>query len=257
MDGRLIRMTEDAQRVGGGHDSGFWQVDTPWHFHDMHQLLYAFEGAVDVEGRHASYRIPHQFAAWIPAGAVHRTRIQQVASASIFLNRDLVPDGGDHPQVIRAPTLLREMVRQAVAWPLDAAETADGQAYFRCVAVLCRSWLGANVPLTLPTVQSERLEPVVRLTRERLGEVTFGELARAAALSERSLRRRFKAETGITWEEYRRRLQVFLAIEALEAGEAIGTVAARIGYENPAAFARAFRAAIGMSPSEYRRSAAT
>src|SRR5262245_49111259 len=92
----LVAMRDPAVAVhGGAHNSDGWEVDSPWHFHDMHQLLYAFAGSVDVEGEEGSHRIPNQFAAWIPAGATHRTRIQKVRSGSVFLSAELVPAAGE------------------------------------------------------------------------------------------------------------------------------------------------------------------
>lgn len=70
----------------------------------------------------------------------------------------------------------------------------------------------------------------------------------------RSLRRQFASRVGISWEEYRQRLRIHLALDDLDATDKpIGMIAADHGYESQAAFARAFRASIGMSPTEYRR----
>lgn len=241
--------------LGGAHDSNGWQVDTPWHYHDMHQLLYAFEGSIDVEGVDGSHRIPHQFAAWIPAGAVHRTRIQKVSSGSVFLAPELVRCAGEKLRVIRAPILLREMVRKAKRWPLGTAEEDAGRAYFRGLAVLCPEWIADSVELTLPACRDPRLDAGIALTRERIDTISFGEVCAAAALSERSMRRRFRAAMGISWEDYRTRLRLFVALERLAGSDApIGQVAADVGYTSQAAFAEAFRRFTGIAPREYRRS---
>lgn len=240
--------------LGGGHDSDGWLVDSPWHHHDMHQLLYAFAGLVEVEAPEGGHFIPHQFAAWIPAGTVHRTRIQAVPSGSIFLSVDLVPTPGDRLRVIRAPALLREMVAHAKRWPLGSAETAAGRAFFTCVGHLCPAWIADEVDLVLPTSHNARVRAAMEATRQDLHSITFAEAYRAAGLSERSLRRKFRQETGLTWEEYRRRLRILTAIELLDTtAESIGTVAATVGYDNQAAFAKTFNAYVGMSPTQYRR----
>lgn len=240
--------------LGGGHDSDGWTVDSPWHFHDMHQLLHAIDGSVDVEDQHGSHRIPHQFAAWIPAGAVHRTRFQQVRSGSVFLAANLVDDADRRVRVIRAPGLLREMVAHARRWPLDAEQDDSGRAYFTCMAALCPDWIADEVRLVLPAARDDRVAAAIAMTREKLATITPGEACRAAGLSERSLRRKFRAETGLTWEDYRRRLRILAGMELLEnTDRTVGWIAAEVGYENQAAFAKAFREALGISPIDFRR----
>lgn len=255
MDARLVQMRDPAiPVVGGGHNSGGWQVDTPWHYHDMHQLLYAFAGSVDVEGVEASFRIPHQFAAWIPAGVVHRTRIQQVDSGSVFLSEELVQAAGKRLRVVRAPALLREMIAHAMRWPLGSAEDDDSRAYFACMARLCPGWIADEVQLVLPSCRDPKIEAVIETMRGSLATITFGQLCRQSGHSERSLRRKFSAATGLSWDLYRRRLRILTAIEKIDTtDDTIGCIAADVGYENQAAFAKSFRDTVGMVPSDYRR----
>ncbi len=255
MDVRLVHMRDPAiPVVGGGHNSRGWQVDSRWHYHDMHQLLYAFAGSVDVEGAAASYRIPHQFAAWIPAGVVHRTRIQRVDSGSVFLSAELVPTAGERLRVVRAPVLLREMIAHAMRWPLGSTEDEDSRAFFACMARLCPEWITDEVELLLPSSRDPKIEAAIELTRGMLATITLGQLCRQTGLSERSLRRKFSAATGMSWVAYRRRLRILTAIERIDkTDDTIGGIAAGVGYENQAAFAKAFRDIVGMAPSDYRR----
>jgi len=238
----------------GAHCSDGWRVATPWHHHDMHQLLYAFDGAVEVEGRFGRYNVPRQFAVWVPAGAVHRTSIQQVASGSVFLDPDMVPCEMSAPRVIPAPPLLREMVMFAMRWPFDRQADGVSEAFFACFAKLCTGWIGAEVRLVLPASSDERVAAIMDHTAANIASVCFEDVCRIAHMSPRTLRRRFKTASGISWEEYRLRQRMALALDALERTEkTVGQIAAEIGYENQAAFARTFRAITGIAPGEYRR----
>lgn len=240
--------------AGGGHDSDGWDVDAPWHFHDMHQILHALDGSVEVEDEYGRHRIPHQFAAWIPAGAVHRTRIQKVRSGSVFLAADLVPDAGERLRVIEAPGLLREMVAHAKRWPLSRTED-DGREFFSCLASLCPEWIAREVELALPCCSDPRISAAIDYIRLNLANAAFAQACHATRLSERSLRRRFLAETGITWETCRRRMRMLAAMQMLEASRrTVGDIAAEVGYDNQAAFAKAFRQTVGLSPMAYRHS---
>ncbi len=255
MDVRFSPMrAQGCTLQAGAHCSSGWQVNSPWHRHDMHQLLYAFEGSVEVEGQVGRYKVPRQFAAWIPAGAVHRTSIQKVASGSIFFTPDLVSSGGDSPRIVPAPALMREMVIYAMRWPLDRTDDPASSVYFKCLASLCDAWIKEDVKLVLPASTDQKTNLVMEFTRSNIATVTFRDVCRVTNMSERSLRRHFNRTAGVTWEEYRLRLRMWLAIEDLDrTTKPIGVIAADVGYDNPAAFAKAFRVMIGAGPSEYRR----
>jgi len=243
-------------RAGALCSSG-WDVDSPWHCHDMHQMLYAFEGALTVEGRNGHYKIPKQFAAWIPAGVPHRTTIQRVASGSIYISPSMLSIDSDVVRVIVAPPLMRQMVIHAMRWPLDrSADDATSTAYFECFARLCEEWITDEVRMALPVNEDRRICEIMEFTRKHIATVVLSDVCRAVGLSPRTLRRQFANKVGISWEEYRQRLRIHLALDDLDATDKpIGTIAADNGYESQAAFARAFRAIIGMSPTEYRRTA--
>lgn len=258
MDARLIPMRPCGSTLqAGAHCSSGWNVATPWHQHDMHQILYAFEGSLTVEGTAGSYRIPRQFAALIPAGAAHRTRIQKVASGSIFISPDMLSLTADTPRVVAAPALMRHMLMHAMRWPLDRSnDDATSRAYFECFARLCEEWMRDEVRLVLPSSSDDRVERIMEFTKAHIADVNLGAVCKAAGMSARTLRRRFLGAVGISWEEYRQRLRIHRALEDLDGSmKSVGTIAADCGYENQTAFARAFRHIIGMSPSEYRRRA--
>jgi transcriptional regulator GlxA family with amidase domain len=91
-------------------------------------------------------------------------------------------------------------------------------------------------------------------TRENLADVDLASVCRIAGLSERSLRRHFRAATAMTWEDYRRRCRVSRAIALLgDTSLSISAIAGQVGFASQGAFAKAFRLAIGERPSDYRK----
>ena len=89
----------------------------------------------------------------------------------------------------------------------------------------------------------------------RLGErVSVGQMADYLHMSESSLNRFFKRETGQSPMEYAGRLRLEQARGLLgEAAHSIGEVAERCGFGSSAHFSRSFAAAFGVSPREYRK----
>jgi AraC family transcriptional regulator len=75
-------------------------------------------------------------------------------------------------------------------------------------------------------------------------------------MSERSLRRHFRAETGTSIGSYLGPARMIQAMQILidDRARSISEVSISVGFNNPSAFAYAFRRATGMSPVQFRRS---
>lgn len=79
-------------------------------------------------------------------------------------------------------------------------------------------------------------------------------LSNRAALSPRSLHRRFRKATGLAPNEYVQALRIEKARGRLERSRSpVSDIAHAVGYGDTAAFTRLFRATTGLAPSEYRR----
>jgi AraC-like DNA-binding protein len=232
-----------------------YDVETPWHVHDVHQLQYAFDGVMEVEDANCRALLPRQLAAWIPAGVAHRTSLHRVRSMSVMFSPRLIPRSGGRIRIIPVPNLLRELILQAGRWPIDHRLDEKGAAFFRAFAMLLEEWIQQEAALFLPTSGDTRLNAAMEYTRANLVSASIGEASRAANLSERTLRRRFQA-AGVTWEAYRRRARLLAAVELLDQTTlTVGEVAARIGFENQSAFTKAFRALLRSTPTEFRKRA--
>ena len=85
------------------------------------------------------------------------------------------------------------------------------------------------------------------------GGLDAARAARLAACTEGQFRRMFSYIAGIGLAEYVRRRRISRAALDLSRGERVADVAVRYGYGSPTAFTRAFREALGVSPSEAKR----
>jgi AraC-like DNA-binding protein len=247
-------LSDPARRpFAGAIPQDEYDLDTPWHSHDMHQLQYAFSGMVEVEDEFGSYLLPRALAAWIPAGVRHRTKIHRVRSGSVFFQADLIPRAGDRIRIIQVSPLLREMVMGAMRWPLTAPLDKTGSRYFEAFASLCEEWIQQETPLRLPTLREPRLAAVATYTCANLVSCDVSTVCKVVGISERTLRRHFLAAIGMSWEDYRRRARLLKAAALLNEGRlSIGQIAAEVGFESQSAFARAFKELTGSSPGEFR-----
>lgn len=92
------------------------------------------------------------------------------------------------------------------------------------------------------------------LTDNFAQDITLDALAAVVGLSTYHFARQFKRSFGLPPHSYLRRVRCEKARELLTfTKHSIGEIAAAVGYETPQAFARMFRAEVGVTPSEYRR----
>ena len=245
-------------RAGVTAGSYAYEGDMPvasWHRHDLHQLEYAFEGIVEVETAVARYRLPSRQAVWIPAGLAHKSTFEKARTVSVFFDPLTVPDTADRVRVLPMEPVLREMIVYAARWPIGRPSSdATADCYFEALAQLVLEWLDHERPFYLPTSPDRLITAVMRYTDDHLESVTLDDVCRSAAVSERTLRRRFHAATGMTWRQYLLHSRLLRAMTLLIRQDAtVLGVATAVGFDSASAFSRAFQGYTGQTPTAFRR----
>lgn len=252
----LVDLRQGGRGLGGSYAWDGPHLVTGWHSHDMHQIEYAISGVIEVETAAAHYLLPPQQAAWIPAGLEHSaTMNSSVRSVAVLFDPSLIRSPGDRARIIAVPLLIREMVIYAQRWPINDAQpdpVADG--FFRTLGHLLIEALDQETPLDLPTPTDPLLAAAATYTRQHLEAVTVEQVSRAVGVSERTLRRQFRAELGLSWRDYLTRARLLRAMALLaEPGPSVLEVSNAVGFDSPSSFARTFTRHCGESPSDYRR----
>lgn len=221
-----------------------------------HYLLYAEQGAMTLEADGKRWTLPPARAALIAAGEpVRITLPQRVRACSALFAPSFAPRPPAILSVFEMPPLARELLFAlrgiGESDPLDPYT----EALFRAlIAVIWRISQRPSLAM-MPVPKTEGLRRALALMQARLGEsLRFDELAGEAAMSPRSLARRFMGEIGLTWREAQRRMRMIRAIEMMAEGErAVADIALCVGYSSLSAFNAAFRAFTGQTPTEFRK----
>lgn len=89
--------------------------------------------------------------------------------------------------------------------------------------------------------------------REYATELSLDDIARRVASSRRQLQRAYAEVGNTTFRDHLTRVRMARAADMLAAGGlTVREVAHRVGYRQPAQFAKAFRRYQGVAPSAYR-----
>lgn len=104
----------------------------------------------------------------------------------------------------------------------------------------------------LPAPTDERLRQLTeQLARNPADRRSLGDWAGHIDMAQRTLVRKFRSETGMSFVEWRQRARILQAIKLLGAGESVTHVALAVGYDSLSAFISVFRQVTGLSPSQY------
>jgi AraC-like DNA-binding protein len=152
--------------------------------------------------------------------------------------------------VFQVSGLLREAVLRASTWP--AASTPD-PSQNRIVAVILAELSAApREQLVLTTPADRRLLKIAQaLAADPADPRSLNQWAEWAAITPRTLTRRFVSETGLSFTDWRQRARLMRAVELLAAGRAVTSVALELGYDSLSAFIAMFRRAMGVAPGRF------
>lgn len=148
-----------------------------------------------------------------------------------------------------------ERLRQALL-DIYKARGADYPSAVRMAAISRRPW---GFVETAPPRGGEALTVYARqgaafLQQNYSRSIGVEEAARQAGVSRSCLYRAFQAEFGCSPSAYLIRYRIQRATQLLRHSTLpISAVAASVGFEDPLYFSRAFRRAVGQSPTEYRQ----
>jgi AraC-like DNA-binding protein/quercetin dioxygenase-like cupin family protein len=253
---RVIELRRGGRALGGSYLYEGDGLITGWHSHEVHQIEYAIGGVVEVETASAHYLLPAQQAAWIPAGLEHQaTMAANVRTVAVMFDAKLITGGGDRARILAVSPLIREMMIYALRWPIDRPDgddTSDG--FFRTLADLVVEALDHEAPLSLPSSEQPIVAAAMAFTKAHLQSVTVEAVSRAVAVSERTLRRLFQDELGLSWRTYLLHARMLRAMALLASpGQSVQDTSTAVGFDSVSSFTRAFTQFSGESPSTYRK----
>jgi AraC-like DNA-binding protein len=223
----------------------------PLHCHRRSQLLHAITGTMVVSTGQGSWIVPPQQGLWIPAGIMHGFRmIGDVTTRSVYVEAGVDCGLPDQCCVLGVSDLLQQLLISAVDVPVQYESGSRGDAIMRLI--LHELQAAPRHPLMVPFPEHQALAARCREFFAQLAvHETIDEWAAALAMSRRSFTRLFRAQTGLSFAEWRRRAAVVQAAHRLARGEAVTTVALDLGYGSPAAFTSMFKRVAGVPPTRY------
>ncbi|PTL75599.1 helix-turn-helix domain-containing protein [Vitiosangium sp. GDMCC 1.1324] len=226
------------------------EPETARHRHKRGQLYSIRSGLMVMHTERGNWLMPPGMAGWIPPGTWHSARWHGPTNGwSVYVAAPACERLSREARVVRMSRVLEAIVERATDWepgaPLDPARS-------RLAAVVLDELQEAEDEpgLLLPMPRERRLAAIARALAANPSDArSLGALASWAGISERSLTRHFKQETGMTFAQWRQQAKLARALELLSEGEAVSNVAFSLGYESVSAFIAMFKRFLGTTPA--------
>ena len=224
------------------------------HQHPWHQLLFASSGAMTVATSRSSWMIPTGRAVFIPARSVHAIRMWgMVEMRTLYLSPALTSFENAECHVIEVAPLLRELILRSVErMGLDSRVPHDERMIGLLVdEIKAAMEADTDPPLLLPMPTDERALALAHYVLEQplnLNGESVDELAHQHGVARRTLERRFRDETGMSFGMWRQKACLLDSIRLLAEGKSVTDAALDSGYSSASAFIAAFKSTFGYTP---------
>jgi len=227
------------------------------HQHPWHQFLYAISGAMTVSTGQASWMIPTGRAVFIPAGCAHAIRMWgTVEMRTLYLSPALTGFESTGRRavelcVVEVAPLLGELILRTVdLMALDSRAPHDLRLIGLLEDEVKRAIAEAeDSPLVLPMPRDERALALARYVLEKpLTGDSVDDLAKQYGVARRTLERRFRDETGMSFGMWRQKARLLDSIRLLAEGQSVTHTALDCGYSSVSAFIAAFKSTFGYTP---------
>jgi AraC-like DNA-binding protein len=110
----------------------------------------------------------------------------------------------------------------------------------------------AIAPLELPIPEDVRLQKIYKQLSSNPGDSRrLEDWGKEVGATGRTLARRFRLETGLSFGQWRQQIRILEALRRLGMKEPVTTVSIELGYESTSAFISMFKKALGKTPGQY------
>ncbi|MFT5720113.1 MAG: AraC-like DNA-binding protein, partial [Motiliproteus sp.] len=192
-------------------------------------------------------------AIWLPCNCLHSVFSEYGANLkSLYIEQSYQGVTSEKATILHITPLTRELILAAadfdIEYPLQGYENDLVQLLLQSLAQLKRE------DRYLPWPVTADLNALCHQLYEQPDNTeTTALLAEKLAVSPRTLDRRFRRETGLPLKQWRLKLRLLQAIQLLNTGQSITTIALELGYSSPSPFIFMFREQLGISPAQYRK----
>ncbi|MDR0237713.1 helix-turn-helix transcriptional regulator [Acinetobacter sp.] len=227
-----------------------WELAS--HQHQQSQLLMTEKGLITVETPSGIWVVPAQHALWIPANMLHKVSSYGISIGYVaFITSEHLNFSEQHCTMLHVTSLLKALLERVESFASRQRLDKD----LRLIDCLLDEIRLVVQPIFyLPMPEDPRLLHIAKEVLKHPDQsLSLAEWANRCCMSERSLTRTFHHNTGMSINQWRRKLHVVLALQWLTEGDSVHQVAMKLGYDSASSFIVMFKKIMQSSPKNYMR----
>lgn len=238
-----------ASVVGIAADVG--QHDSGMHEHKKGQLLYAPQGCMTFALDNSICILPPTKAVWIPPHTSHRAVMTNVvAYRSLYFDCSKY-SCPDEIVMIEVNDLLKAMIDKMALWEWEIEETktqATSNLFWE------EFYQAKQFEFSLPLPSDRRLTGFRKaMTKGDFIAPELNQLSQTVGASSKTITRLFKAETGMSYQDWRQQWRLLKAIELLCEERQVSDVAHCLEFSSDSAFIAFFKKQTGQTPLSFMK----
>jgi AraC-like DNA-binding protein len=218
------------------------------HSHEEGQFFLMLRGTAVYITEVGEWLMTPQHPCWVPPKITHGVRSRgDMEGIVVMASEDICVDLPNEISILKISPLMDALLEKM------SRSADDSFQLQRLWAVLKDEIQTAERDhLHLPVPRDERLRLLTQLVVENPADSrSLDEWAKEINLAQRTLIRKFRAETGMSFVAWRQRARVIQAVKLLNSGASVTDVAFSVGYESLSAFISVFKQITGVSPAQY------
>jgi AraC-like DNA-binding protein len=217
------------------------------HGHPRAQLLYATAGLMVATTEDGTWAVPAGHALLIPPGVMHDVAMHgTVSMRTAYLTPGALATTPSACQILRVSPLL-DIALVALAGEPILYDLA-GRGGHLAALVLDEIGRAPDTPFALPLPQDPRLRRLCRALIDDPGlDGGIDTWAEEVGVSRRTLTRRFREETGLSFGSWRRRVRLLEVLTRQARGATMHEVTVAVGYRSPRALQAMMQRTLGAS----------
>lgn len=221
------------------------------HAHPRGQLLWAEQGVLRVTGEHAVWVVASTHAVWIPGDISHQVSCETNTKIRNIYIDPTYPVRQNEKEIVMLTmsTLMQEIILRLT--DMHNVLTEERRKRLGLVAIDELEELKPS-NLYLHSGQDPRIQRLISyIVQHPQQTLSLANLSKLAGASVRTMERLFKAETGMTFRQWRSRFKLMNALVQLNEGDSTTEVAYQLGYKSVSGFIHAFKTEFGCTPQVY------
>lgn len=217
-------------------------VDFGWHSHRRGQLLQIIDGFMTARTPDTSFIIPSGYGLLISPDIPHAvTSHGRVAMQSLYIEPEAASAIDWEPtRVISTSVLLSAIVAAFIEEPTLYDE--NGRGGHLAALILEEIAKAKEGPFALPMPSDKRLQRLCKdLSQTPSIDFDIDHWADNLGMSRRTMTRKFRTQTGMSFAEWRRRLRMAHVMRRQAEGARLDEAAADVGYRSLSSLRKAMR----------------